>query len=67
MPFDEWVDEHGGWSYTTVLARTEAPLELAPANAESVAVRWWPVDEVAGLPLHHGFAAAWPDLRDRLR
>ncbi len=67
MPFAEWIDEHGGWSYTTVLARTDGPLELAPANAESVAVRWWPVDEVADLPLHHGFAAAWPDLRDRLR
>lgn len=66
-PFGEWIDEHGGWSYTTVLARTDAQPELAPANAESVAVRWWALDEVAGLPLHHGFAAAWPDLRDRLR
>jgi len=66
VPFGEWVDEHGGWSYTTVLARAVAPTELAPANAESVAVRWWSVDEVARLDLHHGFAAAWPHLRDRL-
>jgi 8-oxo-dGTP pyrophosphatase MutT (NUDIX family) len=66
VPFDEWVDEHGGWSYTTVLARVEGPVELAPANAESVAVQWWDVDEVADLQLHSGFAKAWPQLRDRL-
>jgi 8-oxo-dGTP diphosphatase len=22
VPFDEWSDDHGGWSYTTVLATT---------------------------------------------
>lgn len=65
-PFDEWVDEHGGWSYTTVLARAEVDVELEPANAESVAIRWWTVDEVADLPLHSGFAAAWPHLRGLL-
>jgi 8-oxo-dGTP diphosphatase len=65
-PFGEWVDDHGGWSYTTVLARTTARMSLAPANAESVAVRWWLLDEVAGLALHRGFAAAWPHLRARL-
>jgi 8-oxo-dGTP diphosphatase len=65
-PFGEWVDDHGGWSYTTVLARTDHPVDLAPANAESVAITWWPVADVDGLPLHAGFAAAWPHLRDRL-
>jgi 8-oxo-dGTP diphosphatase len=65
-PFDEWIDDHGGWSYTTVLARTAEPVDLEPANAESVAVTWWSLDEVAALPLHSGFAAAWPHLRERL-
>jgi len=65
-PFDEWVDEHGGWSYTTVLARIEHAVDLTPANPESDAIRWWTVDEVAGLTLHWGFAAAWPHLRERL-
>jgi 8-oxo-dGTP pyrophosphatase MutT (NUDIX family) len=63
VPLSEWVDDHGGWSYTTVVARTAAPLVLTPANAESTAIRWWPVDDVAALPLHYGFAAAWPTLR----
>jgi ADP-ribose pyrophosphatase YjhB (NUDIX family) len=65
-PFAQWVDDHGGWSYTTVLAHTTTQGGLAPANAESVAVSWWSVDDVARLPLHAGFAAAWPHLRELL-
>jgi 8-oxo-dGTP diphosphatase len=59
----EWIDDHGGWSYTTVIARARGELSLAPANAESVAVQWWDIAEVPTLPLHHGFAAAWPQLQ----
>jgi 8-oxo-dGTP diphosphatase len=69
-PFAEWVDDHGGWSYTTVLARAvpsaKQLADLEPANAESVAIAWWPVDDVAALRLHAGFAAAWPHLRRML-
>ena len=66
-PFGEWVDEHGGWSYTTVLARAESGVALKPANGESVAIDWWPVDEVDALALHSGFAAAWPHLRELIK
>jgi 8-oxo-dGTP diphosphatase len=65
-PFREWVDEHGGWSYTTVLARAVGPLNLAAINFESTAIQWWDLAEVPALPLHAGFAAAWPSLRDLL-
>jgi 8-oxo-dGTP diphosphatase len=65
-PFGEWIDDHGGWSYTTIIARTGAELFLAPANAESTAIRWWRIEEVARLPLHRGFAATWPALRQLL-
>lgn len=63
-PVHEWIDEHGGWSYTTVVAHTESDLVLRPVNAESIEVRWWPIPEVTDLPLHSGFAAAWPRLRE---
>ena len=63
-PFSEWVDEHGGWSYTTILARSSSRASVRPANAESTAIRWWALDEVADLRLHRGFAAAWPTLRE---
>lgn len=66
-PVSEWVDEHGGWSYTTIIARTTTrghPREaVQPINAESEALRWWPFELVPELRLHHGFAAAWPQLR----
>jgi 8-oxo-dGTP pyrophosphatase MutT (NUDIX family) len=63
-PFGQWIDDHGGWSYTTIVARTATPLDLVPANAESTAIQWWPIDAVSALPLHRGFAAAWPALRE---
>jgi 8-oxo-dGTP pyrophosphatase MutT (NUDIX family) len=62
-PFDQWVDDHGGWSYVTIIARTASDLEVVPINPESAAIRWWPIAEVDRLPLHRGFAAAWPQLR----
>lgn len=64
--FDEFVDDHGGWAYTTVLARPRETIELAPVGAESDAVCWWAVDDVGSLELHYGFAAAWPYLLARL-
>jgi 8-oxo-dGTP pyrophosphatase MutT (NUDIX family) len=62
----DWVDEHGGWSYTTIVARTTSPAAISHTSAESTEVRWWPIDTVTALALHHGFAAAWPELRDLL-
>jgi 8-oxo-dGTP pyrophosphatase MutT (NUDIX family) len=61
------VDDHGGWYYTTVLARPATELTPHAANAESTEVRWWPNVEVDGLTLHHGLAAHWPRLRRPVR
>jgi 8-oxo-dGTP diphosphatase len=62
-PVAAWTDDHCGWSYTTIVAVTTARTAVFPANAESSALRWWAFDDVAQLRLHHGFAAAWPQLR----
>ena len=62
-PVSQYVDEHGGWSYTTIVARTGDRRAVEPVNAESTAIRWWPIDEVATLALHRGFAATWPAVR----
>lgn len=57
-----WVDDHGGWRYTTIVA--DAPSLLAArVRSETAAVRWVAADHVRGLALHPGFAAAWPHLR----
>ncbi|WP_434156577.1 NUDIX domain-containing protein [Clavibacter nebraskensis] len=56
----------GFWSYTTVSARVLRPFEPRVADAESIEVRWVPVDEVDGRELHPGFGRAWPMLRGEL-
>jgi 8-oxo-dGTP diphosphatase len=56
----------GFWSYATVTARVLRPFEPRVADAESIELRWVPVDEVSVLPLHPGFGGSWPMLRAEL-
>jgi 8-oxo-dGTP diphosphatase len=60
-PVTEWVDDHGGWSYTTVVAAARLELSVAPNpdNREGDDVRWFAAGDVDGLHLHSGFRAAW--------
>jgi len=60
---DELLDDHGGWSYTTVVARAGAELAVHALDRESTDVRWVSLPEVEALPLHPGFAGTWPVLR----
>jgi 8-oxo-dGTP pyrophosphatase MutT (NUDIX family) len=64
---DVFVDDHGSWRYSTVIAHTDGDAAAWAANAESEAMRWVPLDDVAGFDLHPGLAAAWPDLQVRTR
>ena len=59
-------EQHGGWSYATVLARATAEVPARPTGGESIDVAWVGVAEVAQRPLHPGFAGSWPVLRDAL-
>jgi 8-oxo-dGTP diphosphatase len=58
------VSAAGGtnWTYTTVVADAGELLHTLP-NRESAELRWVAEQEVAGLPLHPGFAASWQQLR----
>jgi len=56
----EVVDDHGGWSYTTVRATAAGALPVRPLDGESLALAWVPAEQVQGHPLHPGFAAGWP-------
>lgn len=50
------------WTYTTFVV--EVPEVFgASINFETADVAWLPLDVVETLPLHAGFAAAWPELR----
>ena len=59
-----FVDDHGGWSYTTVYADTATALSTTP-NEESASLEWVTVDSVRDLPLHPGFGATWESVRLR--
>jgi 8-oxo-dGTP diphosphatase len=54
------LDDHGGWSYWTVIALAPVELEVAPLGHETAEMRWVSAAEVAELPLHPGFAVTWP-------
>ena len=58
-----YLDDHGGWGYTTVVVSAVDELPLAPRSSESDAVRWVPLGQVDALDLHPGFARTWPLLR----
>ena len=62
----ELVDDHGRWSYVTVLATLVESVVLMPQE-ESAELRWVPESRVSELDLHPGFAGTWPVLRERLR
>lgn len=59
------VDDHGGWSYTTVVGTLAERVAVAPLDGESAALAWVPLEQVADRRLHPGFAVGWPvHLRD---
>jgi 8-oxo-dGTP pyrophosphatase MutT (NUDIX family) len=66
---DSSVDDHGGWAYTTVLARPARRLEAADLrlDGESDGVAWLPLAALGGVPLHPGLAASLDRLRPLLR
>jgi 8-oxo-dGTP diphosphatase len=51
------------WTYTTVVIEVNEQFG-ASLNFETDAVAWVPLSEVDQLPLHAGFLAAWPHLRN---
>jgi 8-oxo-dGTP diphosphatase len=59
-------DDHGGWSYTTVLAESGGAFAVESDYDETEDVAWVPRQEVTGLNLHPGFAEHWPELSTAL-
>ena len=59
-----YVDDHGGWSYTTVIGCAATAFRPPHVTEESLAVEWVGVDGLDDLPLHPGFAATWEKVRE---
>ena len=62
----ESVLDVGVWTYTTLVADVVEPFTPVISDPESLELAWVPIDDVAKLPLHPGFAASWPLLRSLL-
>src|SRR4051812_14243343 len=62
------VDDHGGWSYTTVLARPARLIEAADLrlDGESAGVAWIALGALDAVPLHPGLAGSLARLRPLL-
>jgi 8-oxo-dGTP pyrophosphatase MutT (NUDIX family) len=62
------VDDHGGWSYTTVLAQPARPIDAADLrlDRESDGVAWLPLAGLHEVDLHPGLAASLSRLRSLL-
>jgi 8-oxo-dGTP diphosphatase len=61
------LDDHGGWSYQTVIASAPRPFPVRPASSETSRAAWVAAGDVAALDLHPGFAENWPLLRETLQ
>jgi 8-oxo-dGTP diphosphatase len=57
-----FTDDHGGWSYTTVLAEADQQFAVFADDEESDEVAWVLSDRVGALELHPGLAAHWAEL-----
>jgi 8-oxo-dGTP pyrophosphatase MutT (NUDIX family) len=62
------VDDHGGWSYTTVLARPARPIEAGDLrlDGESNGAAWLPLAGLDEVDLHPGLASSLSRLRPLL-
>src|SRR5215467_552191 len=61
-----FTDDHGGWSYTSVLAQAAEPFPVFSDDDESEEVGWVGPGDVGRLDLHPGFGAHWHELRAEL-
>jgi 8-oxo-dGTP pyrophosphatase MutT (NUDIX family) len=59
------TDDHGGWSYATVIMKSERMFSTGTEHTswESDGAGWFFADELEKLPLHPGFAVAFPGAR----
>jgi 8-oxo-dGTP diphosphatase len=61
------LDDHGGWSYQTVIAAAPRPFPVRPASSETSRAAWVAAPDVSALGLHPGFEQQWPLLREALQ
>lgn len=59
-------EDHGGWSYDTVIGSVSTRMDVRPQSFETAQVAWVPASEATGKKLFPPFAEAWRRLRRSL-
>jgi 8-oxo-dGTP diphosphatase len=62
-----FLDDHGGWSYQTVIAAAPRPFPVRAVSSETSQASWVAAEDVEALDLHPSFAEQWPVLRAALQ
>lgn len=60
------VDDHGDWSYVTIVASVDSSPLVFAKNHETLDLRWFEVAEVGVAKLHPSFAKSWIEISDLL-
>ena len=61
------VEDHGGWSFTSVMGSLPELLRVDPASRETRRAEWVRAEEVADRKLFAPFARSWPRLQDAMK
>lgn len=61
------LDDHGDWSYETIVAHLEPEGMVFENNHETIDLRWFSINEVGAVNLHPSFARSWPTISARLQ
>ncbi|QXJ24769.1 NUDIX domain-containing protein [Actinomadura graeca] len=61
------VEDHGGWSFTSVTGALPERVEVRPASRETRKAEWVRAEEVEDRKLFAPFARSWPRLQDAMK
>ncbi|WP_067454839.1 NUDIX domain-containing protein [Actinomadura macra] len=61
------VEDHGGWSFTSVTAAVPERVHVEPASRETRRAEWVRAEEVEERKLFAPFARSWPRLQDAMK
>ena len=59
-------DDHGGWTYHTVVVDTLQPYTPGNGDGEGTRCDWFTPEQIGTLRLHPGFADTWPRILHKL-
>ena len=60
------LDDHGDWSYETIVACLEVEAFAFENNHETIDLKWFAISEVEDVNLHPSFARSWPLISARI-